>query len=178
MKVIKTIKVLIMVAAGIALAYGGIQWTIQTGKMYTSAPEVIVGEDFNLIVHPAYVSGRVSIFPAVMGIFSGIVWICCAAFAGSSLPGAVYLASGIMLIPIGILNFLRSLFIQGGLDTTRWRRWELLPIYPSSILRFLFVDHPRISIFIFAAAAFVFCCIGAVFFGFSEKSGKQIKDKK
>jgi hypothetical protein len=155
----KIIKVLVMVAFGTVLAVGGIQWTIQTGSMIEQMPVVIVTEDFNLIMQPVYGYGSwgsgTTFFPAIMGIIGGIVWISgVIGFANVSFPGAIWMTTGMTLIPIGILNFLRGLLIN--------ELWKQRAAYPSIILRFLFVEHPKVSIFIFAAAVLVCILIGVM----------------
>jgi hypothetical protein len=166
----KKINVLIMVAAGIFLAVGGIKWTNAANSLYSSMPEAIVEEDFSLTVLPGDGGGGSSniYFPAIMGIIGGIVWIICGlTVASESIPGAICVASGIMLIPIGILNFLAGLFSFGSLlDFTKEVQ------YPSPLLQYLFVYHRKISIFIFAAAALVLIGIGVVLIGISSSAEK------
>jgi hypothetical protein len=162
----KIIKTLVMIAFGIVLAVGGIQWTIQTSRMIdlNNMPVVMVTDDFNLTMQP--ISGynswrRATFFPAIMGIIGGIVWIICG-FGNMSFPGGIWMATGIMLIPIGALNFFRG-FTE---------LWKLQAAYPSTILRYLFVEHPKLSIFIFAAAAFVCILIGLIMEGILSSAGK------
>jgi hypothetical protein len=148
------VKKLIMVALGILLAVGGIKWTNAANSLYGVLPEVIVENDFSLTVLPGDGMSDSILFPAIMGIIGGIVWIICGVFAVASFPGAICMATGIMLIPIGILNFLAGLTTNFVVSFTREAR------YPSPLLQYLFVYHRKISIFIFAVAAFVLISIG------------------
>jgi hypothetical protein len=173
----KTIQGLIMVAVGILLAVGGIKWTNAANSLYATMPEVIVEDDFSLTVVPGDDMGDSSniFFPAVMGIIGGIVWIFfgIAVFGDVSFPGAICMATGIMLIPIGILNFLGGLFDTGFVsDFTK----EIQ--YPLPLLQYLFVYHRKISIFIFAAAAFVLICIGMGMGGITDSSSAKKAENK
>lgn len=161
-----------MIAFGILLVLGGIQWSIQSSRMVDLRwlPDIMITEDFNLTMPPVrgYGSwgGDSTLFPAIMGIVGGIVWVACGiVFAGTSFPGTIWMATGIMLVPIGALNFLRGLFFN--------ELWRHRAVYPSTILRFLFVERPKLSIFIFAAAAFVCIVIGIVIEKALEASAKK-----
>jgi hypothetical protein len=159
------VKSLIIIAIGILLAIGGIKWTIAASSLYMYSyqlPQVIVQENFSLTVVPGVpgVWGSDSpIFPAIMGIVGGLVWVIFGIIFGISggvfsFPGVICRATGVMLIPIGILNFLAS----GGVLIDIVKEVQ----YPSPVLQFLFVYHRKVSILIFIVAAFVLIGIGSL----------------
>jgi hypothetical protein len=155
----KMVKIAIMVAVGILLAVGGIMWTNAANSLYSHLPEVIVEDDFSLTVLPGEGMGdsRHILFPAIMGIIGGVVWIICGIkFADVSFPGAICMTIGIMLITIGILNFLAGFLGFSGFLADYMKEAQ----YPSPLLHYLFLYHRKTSIFIFAAAALILIFIG------------------
>ena len=155
-----------MIAGGILFIVGGIYWTIITSlnsSFYFVVPQATVSEDFNLVITTGGITwANASYFPAVMGIIGGVSWIIFAFLLDGGIVnffGSICSANGWMLAGIGGLNCLRGL-LWNGVFTEGLRSVSDYINYPSPMLRFLFCDHPILSVFIFGAAAIVLIRIG------------------
>jgi hypothetical protein len=159
-------KILLIIVGGIAIILGGYMWTVELQALTMSSPTVVVEDDFSLTIEESYGWIDDPVFPVVWGFFAGITWIICGirlSLSDGKFPGVICATSGFTLMSIGIMNFLRDLPRSGAV------KYSDQYFFPTPVLQYLFVDHPRFSIIFFLIAALILIVTGKILGGFEEE---------
>jgi hypothetical protein len=163
-------KILLIIVGGIAIILGGYMWGVELQALTDSLPTVVVEDDFSLTVEggtkytgPSRIESPT--FPLSWGLFAGITWLICGiklSLSDGKFPGVICATSGFTLMSIGIMNFLRDLPRSGDI------KYSDQYFFPTPVLQYLFVDHPRFSIIFFVIASLILIMAGSILGGFEE----------